>query len=41
MTRTCTFVALAWLYRNEPQCAEVVRAHADQKMGYLALKHFD
>jgi flavin-dependent dehydrogenase len=32
--------ALAWLDRNEPQCAEVVRAHADQKMDFLALRHF-
>jgi flavin-dependent dehydrogenase len=32
--------ALAWLDRNEPQCAEVVRAHADQKMDFRALKHF-
>ena len=32
--------ALAWLDRNEPQCAEVVRAHADQKMDFLALKNF-
>ena len=32
--------ALAWLDRNEPQCAEVVRAHANQKMDFLALKNF-
>jgi len=32
--------ALAWLDRNEPQCAEVVRAHADLKMDFRALKHF-
>jgi flavin-dependent dehydrogenase len=32
--------ALAWLDRNEPQCAEVVRAHVDQKMDFRALKHF-
>jgi flavin-dependent dehydrogenase len=32
--------ALAWLDRNEPQCAEVVRAHVDQRMDFRALKHF-
>jgi hypothetical protein len=32
--------ALEWLDRNEPQCAEAVRAHVDQKMDFLALKHF-
>ncbi|MBW2542578.1 MAG: NAD(P)/FAD-dependent oxidoreductase [Deltaproteobacteria bacterium] len=32
--------ALAWLDRNEPQCAEVVRAHADQMLDFRALKHF-
>ena len=32
--------ALAWLDRNEPQCAEVVRAHANLKMDFLAIKHF-
>jgi flavin-dependent dehydrogenase len=32
--------ALAWLDRNEPQCAEVVRAHLDQKMDFRALRNF-
>jgi len=32
--------ALTWLDRNEPQCAKAVRAHADEKMDFLALKHF-
>ena len=32
--------ALAWLDRNEPQCAAVVRAHVDRKMDFRALKHF-
>jgi len=32
--------ALAWLDRHEPQCGEVVRALADKKMDFLALKKF-
>jgi flavin-dependent dehydrogenase len=32
--------AVAWLDRNEPQCAEIVRAHADQRMDFLAMKHY-
>ena len=32
--------ALKWLDRHEPQCAAVVRAHADKQMDFLALKHY-
>lgn len=32
--------AMAWLDRHEPQCATVVRAHADEIEDFLALKHY-
>ena len=32
--------ALAWLDEHEPQCATVVRSHADKRMDFLALRDY-
>jgi flavin-dependent dehydrogenase len=33
-------MALAWLEKHEPQCAAIIRAHAGEKMDFLALKNY-